>query len=551
MNTIPQTPSGKIDRKALPKPELKSEKGYVAPRTETEKRLVLLWSGVLGIEGEVISIDSNFFHLGGNSLNATILVAKVHKELKIKLALTEVFNAFTIRKMALIMSKKRETAFLDILVMEKKEYYELSYNQQRLWEFRKSNPDDIFYNMPARVTLNQKINEDAVKKVLNMLIERHESLRTSFIEVGGQPVQMISKTVVVPFQTQDISWMEESKRNQARGKIYSEVASTLLDLSKPPIFQFLLLKLGEDQYDLIFNIYHIISDGWSFEVLTKDFTILLENLYTGKNKELEPLVVQYKEFVAWQKQYIDDPMVKENAHRIWSDQLKEGFPPIQLPINVKGKSMPDDKSGVGYKTLIGDEILQELKELAGKYHTSLFIVLFSAFNLLLARISGQKEILCRVPTAGRNHQMLHPVAGYFISPIFVRTPVKKEDHVNFIDFMLRVHENTIEAINYQCYPNELVMDELKMKYPDHIEMISFNMVNLVENKSLTEITHFNSFHQQQEIGEEFLLYIYVIEHVNGIEFQWSYKKSLFKPETIEAFAAQYKEILEKINPRKT
>lgn len=389
-----------------------------------------------------------------------------------------IIGSSTIWKLAPIVSNRRKTAYVDIEIIEEKDFYELSYNQKRLWEFRKSHPQDISYNIPGWIPLRSSINEKMIKKALLMVIK--------------------------------------------------------------------LVNLGEGQYDLIFDIFHIFADGWSFEILKKDFMTLLETCLSVQDIEPGPLNVQYKDFAAWQNRQIGNPTVKQGAHRYWVNKLKEGLPTLRLPFDFTGSGPGEDNSGIAYRSVIESETKRKLHELAGDYNTSLFIVLFSAFNLLLARISGQEEIVCRLPTAGRNHHMLHPIVGYFVSPIFVHTHVNNKDEENFVDFLQRVNENTMEAFNYQWYPLELVFEELQLKYPAPDATVSFNMLNIVENTAMTELTNLDSFHLEQVIEEKFPLTIQLLEHRNGIEIRWRYKKRLFKAGTIERSAALYKELLQKI-----
>ncbi len=551
IDNIPLNPNGKVDRKALPRPGLLTGVEYAAPRDRLEEKLVEIWSEVLregfpveGVESPSIGIDDNFFELGGHSLKAVGIAAKIHKELEVKLSLVEIFTSPTIREMAAavatIAKKQGKHTYKDIKKIEEKEFYEISHFQRRLWVFNRAHPGDISYNMPDRIVFNRQVDEEIIRKVLFKIVERHRVFRTSFREVDGQPVQVIEKDVDMPFRVIDISLMAEGKKQQEREKIIAGEVLTPFDLSRAPIFRSVLVKSGPDRCDFIFNMYHIIADGWSMEIVKKDFRFLYEGFRQGKGMDPGPLQLQYTDFAAWQNQQVKDPAVGEKAHKYWQGKLEEGFPPLRLPYDYPENPHHPDNTGAAYRFVICRDTRERLKTLAADHHTSLFIVMFSLLNLLLARLSGQKDIVCRIPTGGRHHISMHPIVGYFINPIFVKNRVEDNDENNFIDFLHRVDANTLEAFQHQWYPLERVVEEHRLPYPD--VAISFNMLNMIEGTALTDLDNFDSFHSERITEEKFPLILQFIEFRNGIEMFLRYRKALFKPSTIERMVAQYKEL---------
>jgi tyrocidine synthetase-3 len=555
IDNIPLNPNGKVDRKAIPQPELVTGIEPVAPRNQVEKKLVEIWSEVLGRDAlhanqlrEFIGIDVNFFELGGHSLKAVQITAKIHKELYVKLSLVEIFTSPTIREMAAtivnITKKQDKPTYKDIEKIEKKDFYEISHFQKRLWIFNRAHPGDISYNMPDRITFNHKVDEEIIKKVLFKIIDRHQSLRTVFREVDDQPVQVIEKNVDLPFRVIDLTLMEESKKQQEREIIFAQEAQTPFDLSQAPLFRSILVKLEPDQYDFIFNLYHIIADGWSMEILKNDFLSLHERFQKGKDIDPEPLLLQYTDFTAWQNQQINNPAASEKAHEYWKSKLEEGFPPLRLPCDYRANQHQSEKTGKAYRFVIPRDTQKRLKALAAGYHTSLFIVMFSVLNILLARLSGQKDIVCRIPTAVRHHLSLHPIVGYFINPIFVKNRVEDNDDKNLVDFLQRVDANTLEALQHQWYPLEQIVEEHQLKYPDIT--ISVNMLNVFAGTAETDLDNLNSFHSKLVTDEKFPLILQFIEFRNGIEMFLRYKKALFKPSIIERMVTQYKELLDEM-----
>jgi amino acid adenylation domain-containing protein len=557
IENIPLNPNGKVDRKALPQPEVLTGSKYVAPRDRVEEKLVAIWSEVLreGLPSNMaestppLGIDDNFFELGGHSLKAVRIIAKIHKELDIKLSLVEIFTAPTIREMAAAaasMAKKQgKHTYTDIKNIEEKDFYEISHYQQRLWVFNRTHPGDISYNLPEKITFNRKMDEEIIKKVLIKIIEKHRSLRTAFREVDGQPVQVIEKNVDLPFRVIDLTSMGKNKKQQEREKIFAREAQTPFDLSKAPIFRSILVKLEPDQYDFIFNMYHIIADGWSMEILKRDFLSLYDGFENGKDIEPEPLQLQYTDLTVWLNQQINNPAIGKKAHQYWKSKLEEGFPPLCLPCNHPKNSLHPENTGAGYRFVISQDMQKRLKTLAAHHHTSLFVVMFSVLNLLLARLSGQKDIVCRIPTAVRNHLSLHPVVGYFLNPIFIKNRVEDNDEKNFPGLLQRVDANTLEAFQHQWYPLERVVEQHRLKYPEIT--ISFNMLNMFSAGTIaTHLENFESFHSESVTVEKFPLILQFIEFRNGIEMFLRYKKALFTASTIEGMATQYVELLDKM-----
>ena len=266
------TPNGKLNRKALPEPEFDTISANNAPPCdEIEMKLVEIWSELLGIEKKKIGIYDNFFELGGHSLKATTMMSNIHKELDIKADLVEIFTNPTISGLAGYIKKRSKEKFLDIEAADERCYYELSYNQKRLWFIQQLEPGSSAYNMPTTIILEHNIDQDKIKKTLRKMIERHESFRTGFIIVNDEPAQVVKKEVRVPLKTIDLSSMQAHEKQQKMEEIYRQEVLTPFDLAEIPLFRTILLKPDESQYVLIFNMHHIISDGWSIEILKKEF----------------------------------------------------------------------------------------------------------------------------------------------------------------------------------------------------------------------------------------------------------------------------------------
>jgi hypothetical protein len=291
-------------------------------------------------------------------------------------------------------------------------------------------------------------------------------------------------------------------------------------------------------------MYHIIADGWSMEILKQEFRLLYDRIQQGKDVNLEPLHFQYTDFSIWQNKQVNNLEIKEKAHNYWREKLEEGFPLLRLPYDYPEDPLHSDNSGKAYRFVIHQDILKKMKTLAAENHTTLFMVMFSAINLLLASLSGQKEIVCRLPTAGRLHASLHPIVGYFINPIFIKNHIEDNHYKNFPHLLQQMEAETLLAFQHQWYPLELVVEEHQLNYPEIA--ISVNMLNMFSGTVLTDLEDFNSFHTSRVTDEKFPIILQFMEFRNGIELFLRYKNALFKPATIESIVSQYNELLNEI-----
>jgi amino acid adenylation domain-containing protein len=281
---IPLNPNGKLDRKALPIPDLKAEGVYKPPGNEIETKLVEIWAEVLGIEKDIIGIDANFFQLGGHSLKATVVLAKIHKELEVKIPLVEIFTNPTVQELAECIKGLTEEQYKAIEPVEKKDYYAVSSSQRRLYVLQQMEAETTVYNMPLVIPLGEEADTKKLETTFIRLIERHESFRTSFLLVNQEPAQRIHDRA-------------DFKIERPEGREVKSLISNFVrafDLSRVPLVRAGLLQTGDSTPLLVVDMHHIVSDGVSFDILVQDFT----HLYPGG--DLPPLRIQYKDFAEWQ-----------------------------------------------------------------------------------------------------------------------------------------------------------------------------------------------------------------------------------------------------------
>jgi len=540
LENLPLMPNGKVDRERLPEPEADLQTDYTAPRDELEKNLVRIWSDILEIETGVIGIDGDFFQLGGHSLKATILISKLHKELRVKVQLLDVFHAPTIRELAERIKELKTEEYTSIRMVEEKEYYPASYNQQRLWLLNQGNVPRSTFNMPGQITLAYRVDVTLIKKALNRIIQRHDSFRTGFRKIDIQLVQVVKKEIEIPLEMVDLSLLEPPARENKKQEIYSRELSASFDLNRIPLFRTVLLKLSEENYELLFNVHHIISDGWSTEILKEEFNAIYEAYKKGISCEMKPLKIRYKDYTTWQNQLLADPEKMQAANEFWKSYLEGTLPVMNLPYDFSHD--PGSTASSAYRWVISQDLSHRLLQMAAGRHASLFMVLLAAFNIFLSKITAQDEIILAIPAAARQHEELKNIVGLFVNTLIIRTKINGAQ--DFGDFFQHLQDNTFKILEYQSIPLELICGQLKIKYPTI--NVFFNMVN-IGISNLEKLTDLEDYHMEKVQDAKFDLVCYVSEYKNGIEINCHYFKDRFKPSSIEKLMKLYEQVLDNIS----
>jgi hypothetical protein len=406
-------------------------------------------------------------------------------------------------------------------------------------------PDSPMFNITAHVTLNEPAAEDIIKKVFEKLVLRHDSFRTYFRELKGEPVQVILPQSPVPLECIDLSGLTETEQEQTRLRLRKEESLMGFNIETPPLFRVKLVTCKPHCFELIFTMHHIVSDGWSMEILENEFLTLYHRYKKDAAKDPEPLRIQYKDYAVWHNRLISDIEKIKAAKEFWENQFSRGCdsqpPLLQLPYDFSRKSLKTKESS-GYRTVVPETIIDQLKSLGRQYNASLFMVLLAGFNLFLSRISGKKDILIAVPGAARQHDDLKNIVGFFVNTLILRNQVDWEE--TFIDFLKRVQDNTLQVLEYQSYPLELICSQLKIKYPEI--SVFFNMSIFGEqNQQYLETSA--AYHLDFVQDAKFDIACYLTEYKNGIEINTHYYKQLFKPEKIEKLMHLYLKILENIS----
>ncbi len=532
LEKIPLTQHGKINRKAFPLPELKSGENYIAPRNETERKLVELWSEVLNIERNVLGIDSNFFHFGGHSLKATILVALIHKEFDVRVPLAEVFRTPTIRELAQYIRATNKEFHVSIQPAEEKEYYMVSSAQKRLFFLHQLTPRSLGYNMPEIFLIPHDLDLERLAQTFAKLIERHESLRTSFYTIDELPVQVIHRSVAFSI---------------AYAKNIGEDFVKPFDLEQAPLFR-VVLQQRESGYFFLVDMHHIISDGLSHQILWRDFMALYQD------QQLPPLRIQYKDFAEWQNQAKESPVLKQQQD-YWLKEFAREIPLLNLPIDYT-RPIIQLFDGSSIYFAISAQETNALNEMAEQENVTLFMVILAIFNILLFKLSNQEDIIIGTPIAGRRHVDLEKLIGMFVNTLALRNfPVGE---MSFREFLLQVKARAVDAFENQEYQFEDLVEKINVirdagRNPFFDVMLTWQNRDLQTEEervgdSEDPIQWDNKYQNQTS---KFDLTLNVTECEAHLDFSFEYCTKLFKRDTLERFAIYFKEILTSLmrNPR--
>jgi amino acid adenylation domain-containing protein len=479
--------------------------------------------------------SADFFGLGGDSLKAASLVAVIKAKTGIDISVKDIFANANAEKLAayVFAASGSSAAKTAIMPAKKADNYPLSASQKRMYTFYRMDPEGLSYNLPSATLIEGELNLEKVKKAVEKLIQRHESLRTSFASIDGKVVQIINDTAEVPFEYDEKKYEAEEDFNS----IVKEFIRPF-DLSKAPLFRIKLVKYNENRYILLFDVHHIIADGTAVEIITRDFNAL----YFG---ELEPIRIQYKDFAVWQNQYMKSDAMK-SQEAFWLSHLSGELPVLELPTDFPRKEIPDF-SGGRLTFNIPDELAFKIKSLAKKFGATNFMVMISAWYILLSRYSNQDDIIIGTPVSGRTNDDILETVGMFVNMLALRNfPSKDKKYGDFLD---EVKYTTLEALKNQEYQFDTLVEHLNIKRKlnrNPVFDVSFDYHNMKLYDLDVEDLKFKSIEVPIESAPVDLLLTCNESNGQNLDCFIDYAASLFKKTTIQRMAEQYVEILKQI-----
>ncbi|MFE9201151.1 amino acid adenylation domain-containing protein [Micromonospora sp. NPDC007230] len=535
LDSLPVSPNGKIDRKALPVPQSPAGSSGRAPRTATEKTLADLFADVLGTAG--VTIDDNFFQLGGHSLLATRLVSRIRATLNTELPTRAIFEAPTIAALAARLTEATGGRRPALTAGSRPAGAPLSYAQRRLWFLAELEGPSATYNLPNALRFDGPIDHDALHAALGDLIGRHESLRTLIRVVEGEPTQHVLEDFSVPLQRHDSTAprLPDDLAAAARRPFH-------LDRELP--LRADLFTLDDRQHVLLLTLHHIAGDGWSFAPLAEDLTTAYQARRQGQAPGWAPLPVQYIDYTLWQQKLLGT--VRDEQLAYWRQKL-EGLPDhLVLPTDRPRPAIASHHGATTHFTMPAT-LHRDLTRLARRHDATLFMVIHAGLAALLTRLGAGTDIPIGAPIAGRTDPALDKLIGFFVNTLVLRTTTA--DNPTFTELLQQTRATNLDAYTHQDLPFDYLVEALNpnrslARHPFFQVMLVLQNVAKVDYAGLgiTDEEIFNPI-------SRFDLVIEVNERFGddgserGLQGFIQYADELFDRATIEFFVAAWERLL--------
>lgn len=525
LDKIPLTGNGKVNRRLLPLNFRKSklETDFVAPETDSEKLLAQIWEDILQVSP--IGKKHDFFKSGGHSLKATVLISHIRKNWKVELGLAEIFRAPILEDLAALINEF-EPAIKTLTRAERKDYYPLSTAQQRLFVLNQFETIGTTYNMPGAIILRGKLDAEHVKNTLQKLVNRHESLRTYFTFHEGEPVQAILDDAEAEFT------YEEKIGSDAAAHFEGFIRT--FELDKAPLFRAKLVKFETDAHYLFFDMHHIVSDGVSMEIVSRDFV----NLY--HNKTLEPLAIQYVDYAVWQ--HGEEGLTRQKKQeQYWLSRFENGAPALEIPYDFPRPHVQSFEGDL-FQIKLDSETTKALKNISTEIGATMYMTTLAVFSIFLSKYANSSEVVIGTAVTGRSNSELDQCVGFFVNTLGILSEIDKKQ--SFQTYLSEFKKQLIADFEHQEYPFEMLVDKLKLprnlsRNPLFDIMFTYQNAQLME-ESMSELQV--GFVPLESKISKFDLTLHISEHGDELACTFEYATNLFTAQTIERMGEHFKHL---------
>jgi amino acid adenylation domain-containing protein len=544
LDKFPLTPNGKLDRRALPAPDQNASPraDYMPPQNDVERALAQIWSEVL--EVQQVGIEDNFFELGGDSLLSFRVLSRICERFGVNLSARAVFDAPTIAQLVDRLPTAHTAGDSDkIIPVSRDSALPLSPAQQRLWLIDQFAPGGSEYNTGVGLRLCGVLDFDALRAALDALTGRHESLRTTFHMVDGHGVQKVAACGQIPMRVVDLSAINSSsQRCAALDEVLTKELSLPFDLQRGPLTRAVLVRIADDDHVLLLSQHHIITDGWSTEVLVDELAILY-GAARGTPVKLPELRIQYADFAVWQRERLSDPALEPHLG-YWTRKLA-GIEPLELPTD---RPRPPLRSTAGdvYRQDLPADLVQALTRVGRAHGATLFMTLAAAVQVLLSRYSRQRDVAIATVTSGRNRAELENLIGFFVNTVVLRSIV--DSTRTFSEFIGEVRETVLDAFAHDEVPFDRLVAELKPEHdPARNPLVQAMVVLQNEVAPPREIDGLRIIeHDLPRPSAQFDLVVEFLPHGDSLKVALEYNTDLFDASTIKRMTAHLLALLKGI-----
>ena len=529
----PLTANGKIDRKALPIPDTTALQGeYKAPASDIERTLVGIWAKLLKLESSTVSVTTSFFELGGHSLLAVRLVGEIRAQLAREISIKVVFSANNIRALAEVIDANTSAAIVPMTpIVRGKEGMPLSFAQQRLWFIDKLAGSSVQYNMPVALNLKGQFCATMAQQAITRIIQRHEPLRTVFIDGSEEPLQQVLQNVKFSLTRHDLSALSEAEQQAQVNVLMAQDSAKAFDLSADLMVRAGVIELSELSSVMLFNVHHIASDGWSMAILVKEFITEYQACLQQKNSPLPSLKIHYIDYAHWQRQWLKDKRSAQLDY--WQQQLQDLPVVHSLPLDF---ARPEIKqfASESYRSQIAADLSEQIQQVAIEHQVTLFMVFHGVLGLLLSRHSNSTDIVIGTPVANRMHHELEGLMGFFVNALALRTNTEFD---GLSDYFEHIKQVNLAAQANQDMPFEHLVEHCKVpRHTAHSPL--FQLVLNLDNNASTELAlpglqvTVREAVGGSENAAKVDIELVIKPHKGGFELCWIYDKALFKHQTI-------------------
>ena len=542
VSDFPVTISGKIDKKALPAPDTSELLGdqYIAPSTETEKALVEIWQDVLEVDR--VGIRDNFFELGGHSLLAVRLISVIRKQLQVEAEISLVFECPTIAEFAAQLETESSTDVMPpIGIQPKPKHVPLSYNQEALWVIDRMEGSTQYY-VPIILKLKGHINAEILNRSLQTIVERHQVLRTTFIEQNGQPYQTIQEAGNFRLNIIDGSTYKNDK--QGLKVFIQQLIKKPFDLSKDYMLRTDLINVDENENLLVVTMHHIASDGWSLSIIVKEVVELYEALINKRAPQLPTLPIQYVDYAIWQRNYLSPGGLNKKLD-YWKEKLQD-VEPLQFPTDHPRPTSWSSRGAI--RSFNIDKALSDkLVAISKQQGATIFMTLLAGLKVLLHRHTGQEDICVGTSVAGRQQNEVENLIGFFINLLAFRSNVTSD--VSFNEFLQQVKTTALEAYENQDVPFEKVVDAIVKERGTNRHPICQVMLVLQNTPEVTQLKFGDvqlSREGYEQTTSQYDLIFRIAETENGLKGSLEFATDLYSEASMLNLIGHYQQLLSSI-----
>jgi acyl carrier protein len=549
LDELPLTTSGKVDRRALPAPDSARHDRSDAPVVSTTPVQELL-AGILMEVMEVAHVrgEDNFFELGGHSLLATRLMARLQETFNVEIPLRALFETPNVKALVKYIEESVRNGYglhlPPLTRVSRSSELPLSFAQQRLWFMDQLEPESAFYNIPAVVRLIGKLNARALAQSLTELQRRHEVLRTTFATVDGRAVQVISATPNVDLLFVDLRGLAGDERQDQSRCLTEAEAGRPFNLSRGPLLRTLVMQLSATEHVVVLTMHHIISDGWTMDLLIQELSTLYESYCRGEASPLKELALQYADYAVWQREWLQGEVLATQL-QYWRNQLAGELPVLNLPADYPRPAI-ESFSGKSQLFEIEPELIESLQTISRSEGVTLFMTLLAGFKALLYGLSNQTDIVVGTPAVNRNLVETEKMMGFFINMLVMRTQLAGS--LPFKELLKRVKEVALGAYAHQDLPFEKLVEELGVER-DAAHSPLFQVTLGFDNTPQQLIETADMIMSYVELNRPVVRYdltLWIIQNGSEASARWTYRTDLFKTATIQRLHASYLNLLRRI-----